>query len=182
MNVSVARRYARALVESAAGEGTLEATGTVLAELVATVSDPAIAATLSSPLLKPSMRLQLLERISELLQAPPLVRRFVALVSERGRVDELKMIGLHYAKLADEKLGRVRGFVAAPQELSAVSLDRIRDQLEAALGKTVLLEQNADPSLLAGVKVEIDGRVFDGSLRTQLTHLADAMSRGESVA
>lgn len=182
MNVSVAKRYARALVETAATEGTLEDTGSALREVVSALSDPSIAAALASPLLKPSVRLQMLDRVSDLLQVSPLVRKFVALVSERGRVEELRMISLHYRRLADERLGRLRGLVTAPAPLPAQWMDGVQKQLETSLGKSVLLEQETDPSLLAGASVEIEGRVFDGSLRTQLARLAEALARGEPAA
>ena len=39
------------------------------------------------------------------------------------------------------------------------------------LGKHVLLEGTVSPSLIGGIRVEIDGRVWDGSLRGRLEEL-----------
>ena len=38
-----------------------------------------------------------------------------------------------------------------------------------------------DPSLLGGVVVDIEGKVYDGSLRTQLEALASSIAGGRSL-
>ena len=43
-------------------------------------------------------------------------------------------------------------------------------------GKQVIAETTVDPELLAGAIVEVDGRAYDGSLRTQLAKLRQQMA------
>lgn len=49
----------------------------------------------------------------------------------------------------------------------------------ALLGGPVRLTEETDPSLLGGVRVEIDGRVYDGSLRLQLQEVLKALQTEE---
>lgn len=56
---------------------------------------------------------------------------------------------------------------------SAVPLDEqqkesLKDKLEAATGKTILLNSRIDPSLLGGIKVSYEGRELDGSIAGRL--------------
>jgi F-type H+-transporting ATPase subunit delta len=49
--------------------------------------------------------------------------------------------------------------------------------LEQMTGKNVIASVVVDPALIAGVSVEIEGRVYDGSVQTQLAHLTRSMAR-----
>lgn len=54
-------------------------------------------------------------------------------------------------------------FPLTPQEKAA-----LEGRFSSLLGEAVLLEERVDPSLLAGVTVEVGGSVYDGSLRARL--------------
>jgi F-type H+-transporting ATPase subunit delta len=82
-----------------------------------------------------------------------------------------------YQGLVDRSLGRVRAVVRAASPLDDASVEQIRSMLEQISKKKVLVSVAVDPTLLAGVSVEIEGRVYDGSARTQLVHLARSMAR-----
>ncbi len=53
-----------------------------------------------------------------------------------------------------------------------------RAGLEKQTGKKVELKAEVDPALIGGVQVEIGGRVFDGSVRTQLKRIEDIITEG----
>ena len=53
---------------------------------------------------------------------------------------------------------------------SAASLSKeqeelLKKKLETMSGKTVVMELKTDPSVLAGVRVELDGKLFDGTVK-----------------
>jgi F-type H+-transporting ATPase subunit delta len=64
---------------------------------------------------------------------------------------------------------------AAP--LDADAQERLRQRLGDVTGKDVYLELRQDPALLGGVVTQIGSRVFDGSLKTQLSRLRDELAR-----
>ena len=57
-------------------------------------------------------------------------------------------------------------------------IDRVREQLRGLSGKEVVLQQEIDPSLLGGMTVELAGKVYDGSIRTQLEKMKQRIARG----
>ena len=54
-------------------------------------------------------------------------------------------------------------------------LEQIRSRLTAREGRTVKLSTTVDPELLGGLVVTIGSKRIDGSIRTRLNSLAQAM-------
>ena len=50
--------------------------------------------------------------------------------------------------------------------------------LHGISGKDVVLQQDTDPSLLGGLLIELEGKVYDGSIRTQLEKMKQRIARG----
>ena len=59
--------------------------------------------------------------------------------------------------------------------LGAGEKDRLKKKLENMTGRSVAVTYIEDPSLLGGVIVEIDGRVYDGSLRSRLRQVKEVI-------
>ena len=49
------------------------------------------------------------------------------------------------------------------------------DKLEKVTGKTILLENRVDPAVLGGVRVEVDGKRLDGTVKNRLDGLRRAI-------
>lgn len=172
MSASVARRYAKAIAAIAREEKSLDETGAELHALAALARDPTTASVLASPLLATNRRRALVQSIAEQLGLRPSVRNLLCLLADQRRLDQLAAIAEHYQRLVDEVLGRVRARIASAAEISADEERAVTTVLERLTGKTVLAERRIDPELLGGVVVEVEGKVYDGSLRTQLERLA----------
>jgi len=177
---AIAKRYARALAGVAGEQGRLEQTAEELDRVAAWLADPDVAAAFASPNLGVTARRGLVGRLAESLDLSELTRNFLSLLAERNRLDQFRAITRAYQGLVDRSLGRVRAVVRAATQPSEASLDEIRAVLEQVSKKKVLVTVDVDPTLIAGVSVEIEGRVYDGSARTQLTHLARSMAREAS--
>jgi F-type H+-transporting ATPase subunit delta len=180
MTGSLARRYSRALADGARAEGRLEAVLEELERVGAWLDDPELAAALSSPVLRADARKALLAQITASLELSELVRSFLGVLAENKRLGLFPGVVRAYRRIVDDALGRVRGLVRAPSEPSQESLAEIRASLEQAFGKSVLLTVEVEPALLGGLTVEIEGRVYDGSVLTQLQHLAEELARERS--
>jgi F-type H+-transporting ATPase subunit delta len=180
MSGSLARRYARALAETARAEGRLEAVLEELERTAAWLEDPELASALSSPALPADARASLLAQIIASLELSELVRSFLGVLAQNKRLGLFAGVVRAYRRLVDEELGRVRGLVRAPTDPSSESLAEIRATLERAFGKQVILSVEVEPALLGGLAVEIEGRVYDGSVLTQLQHLAQELARERS--
>lgn len=180
MTSAIAKRYARALAGAAGEQNRLEQTATELESIATWLEDVDVKAAFESPTLGVPARRSLVARLAESLGLSELSRNFLSLLAERNRLDQFGPIVLAYQALVDRSLGRVRATIRAATPLDDTSIERIRAVLEQMCGKRVLASAVVDRTLIAGVAVEIEGRVYDGSARTQLAHLARSMAREES--
>jgi F-type H+-transporting ATPase subunit delta len=177
VNVSVARRYARALLDAAAGQADV-----VLSELTSLVAffdqNPALFEAASSPALPASTRMQaVVAVIKSADQMQPTLANLLKLLSDRNRFDVLPVILRQYRDLVDAQLGRVRGTVSSAVKLGDAQLAGIQQQLETLTKKKVVLQTKVDASLLGGVVAQVGSRTYDGSLKEQLRTLGQELSR-----
>lgn len=178
---SIARRYAKAIVAVAQEQNGLEQTGDELRLLRALAEDPQIAHGLSNPLLSASARRGLARAVAEQLKLRPIMRDFLCLLADHRRLDHLVGIADQYQKIIDQMLGRVRATITSAGSLTAEQTEAVTAALARQTGRTVLAEERVDPQLLGGVVVDIEGKVYDGSLRTQLEALATSIAGGRSL-
>ncbi len=178
---ALARRYARALLAVAAthspeAASELRTELQALARLLAT--SPELTKTLLHPGLGAGPRRRLLAAVAERAGASPLMRRLLELVAERDRLRLLPALAEAYA----EELNAQQGVAAASAATTVPLTDTQRQQLGAALagalGKRVELATRLDPALVGGVLVEVGGRSYDGSVRTQLLALRRRLAAG----
>lgn len=73
----------------------------------------------------------------------------------------------------------LRGRIVSGMPLSVAAKKRITQRFEALLGCHVHLSSRVDKSLIAGVRVEINGCAYDGSLLGQLTNVRKMLTRHE---
>lgn len=168
---AIARPYARALLHSLANdqEGAL----TCLNAAAAAIARPEVAAVITHPRLSKEVL------ASAFAGGPGLgctaVTRLVALLIENGRLAYLPDIAEAFAALKDEHEGRARVDVTTALPLTDAEIDGFKTVLERRLGRTIVLTQHIDPTLLAGVIVQIEDMVLDGSVRGRLNALSQAM-------
>ncbi len=174
---AVARRYARAIFQLADEQGNVEAVAGALASTAALLEDTSVARVLTGPLAR-EQKQQLLRTISDNVGAPPAFRDLLLLLAERDRLRQLGAIREVFDALVDRRLGRTRAIVRSAAPLAPDMLAELTRVFGQLTGKQVLAEVTVDPELLAGTIVEIDGRVYDGSLRTQLGKLRQHMASG----
>jgi F-type H+-transporting ATPase subunit delta len=178
---AIGRRYAKAILAVADEQHALEQTADELRLLRALADDPQIAHGLGNPLLSPSTRRGLAQAIADQFKLRPMMRHFLSLLADHGRLGALVLIADEYQKQLDEKLGRVRALITSAAPLTAEQSETIVAALAQQTGRTVLAEQRVDAHLLGGVVVDIEGKVYDGSLRTQLEALATSIAGGRSL-
>ncbi len=72
----------------------------------------------------------------------------------------------------------ITGMLLSTQELDNTTIVAIQMRFEAILGDSVSLSSRVDNSLIGGIRVVIDGRIYDGSLRAQLNKVGQMLSTG----
>jgi F-type H+-transporting ATPase subunit delta len=102
----------------------------------------------------------------------------LSLLLERDRLTYLSAIVSCYRRLLDEAKGRVEAKVVGASWLDTAMVERLREVLHGISGKEVVLHQETDPRLIGGVVVELGGKIYDGSVRTQLEKMKERITRG----
>jgi F-type H+-transporting ATPase subunit delta len=175
----LSRRYTRALFQLAREAGEEEKIGREIEQFFSVYNGSDLEKVLINPAFAIAERKKILVRVTETQQLSPLTVKFLSLLLERDRLVELAGIVSCYRRLLNEAKGRVEAKVASPGTLDATLMDQLRDRLRGISGKDVVLQQEIDPSLLGGLVIELEGKVYDGSIRTQLERMKQRIARGQ---
>ena len=175
---SVARRYARALFDLSAEAKAVDATAgdlNVLADAISGLD----AEVLAPGMLDAELRERIGAAVASKVGADTLIARSTHLLARRDRLADVPAIREWFEKLRDEAEGRVRIEVTTATPLAEPEMAKITDAFSRVAGRRVVPTANVDARLLGGAIVEIEGKVFDGSVRTALARLSARMA-GES--
>lgn len=176
---ALTRRYAKALVELAVEQQAVDRYGEELAMVNAVLArEELLRQLLESPTLAMDKKAAMLTDLTAALGLSEGMRKFLGLVLSKDRLGYLAQIEETYRRLADELSGVLRAKITAAVELDAAQQQAIGASLEKQTGKKVALNVKVDPQLLGGVQAEIGGRLFDGSVRTQLKRIEESLTKG----
>jgi F-type H+-transporting ATPase subunit delta len=181
-NLTVARRYAKALLIIGKEDGQAETYRDELdgfAKLMA--KEKELEQAIINPLYAASGRKKVLETIVDKVDISKIVASFVLLLFDKGRFDFLSDINEFYQKLADELKGVLRASLVSASELSSETVEKIRTTLSKKTGKDIILQVEQDPSLIGGIVSKIGDLVLDGSIKSQLLNMRESLKRGESI-
>ena len=179
VNVSIARRYARALLEVAVESKTLEATTdqlTAFAQVLQKNED--LADILLNPAFTRPQRTAVVEALFRAAGGlTPAVGNLLRLLVDRGRLGYLPDIARVFLDMADQRAGVVRGKVTSAVPLPQESMQKLQQALEKLTQKKVQLQAKVDPRVLGGVSAQVGSVVYDGTLRSQLDELKRTLSQ-----
>jgi F-type H+-transporting ATPase subunit delta len=172
-----ARRYAKALLGLAKEQRVEETVGIELAQLANGFADPAAAKVLTLPTLPLKTRKDIAEQLVTAMSPQPLLGNFLRVLAENDRFSALGDIQSEYQSLLEQALGRVRARVRSAAPLSEEELQSLVDAFSRLTRKTVIPIVELDSELLGGAVVEIEGRVYDASLKTQLRRMGGTLAQ-----
>jgi F-type H+-transporting ATPase subunit delta len=175
---SLSRRYTKALFQLAQESQQEEVISRELEQFYAAYRNSELQEVLTNPALDADKRNKVLLRVTETQQLSALTIRFLAILLARDRLKYLPEIVSCYRRLLNEARGRVEAKAVGASPLEPAMVDRLRQVLQGIAGKEVVLQQETDPSLIGGVLVELEGKVYDGSVRTQLENMKQRIVRG----
>lgn len=180
VNVSVARRYARALLDIAAESALLDKVSDQLSDFVKVLSESKdLNDVLANPAYDRAQRFAIVDHLAQSMQLSLPVANLLRLLVERNRMNSLPDIQRLYADLADARSGRVRGRVTSAVPLTDDVVKKLETSLEKMTQRDVVLETKVDPTLIGGVSAQVGNTVIDGSVKYQLEVMRREL-RGES--
>jgi F-type H+-transporting ATPase subunit delta len=181
-NLTVSRRYAKALILIGQEDGQAEQYNEELAAVVGLFdTQDGFELALINPLYNKNDRKKVLQAVLAATDLSAIMKSFLVLLFDKGRIGFLREIASYYKDLADELKGVVKASVISATELSSEAIEKIREALSKKAGKTIVLNVEQDPSLIGGVVTKIGDLVLDGSVKTQLINMRETLKKGESV-
>ena len=173
---SLARRYAKALLEIGIHDHSFDAFGKELDRAGDTLrASPELRNALENPIFSIEKRKLIMDELLRRLAASKMVRNFIMLLLDKGRIASLPDIARVYRTLVDEHAGRARATVTSARPLDPLLETRLKTALERSSGKTVIFEKREDPAIMGGLVTQLGDTVYDGSVRTQLQQLREEL-------
>jgi F-type H+-transporting ATPase subunit delta len=177
---TVARPYAKALFDLANAEQKLAAWSDALGAAAAVVSEPSAKVALANPGLDDRQRADLVGSVvaafpgGQLLSTPE-GKNLLQLLAENDRLTALPEIAAQFDALKTEAEHKAKVTVTSATPIDGELAGEIKKSLEKKLGRVVELTLAVDASLIGGAVIQADDMVIDGSVRTRLQKLTDAL-------
>jgi F-type H+-transporting ATPase subunit delta len=134
-------------------------------------AEPTFATIVADPGVSAQRRGELVERVFGDGRVSPLMRNFLRVLNEKGRLNVLRQIRVVYDRLRDEQLGNIDVDVTVARPLSDEQLETVRQRVGTALGRNAVVRQHVDDSIIGGLIVRVQDRLIDASVRQQLQNM-----------
>ncbi len=173
---SLARRYARAIIEIAKEEGLVEKFAEELASVdgIFHESKENLRA-LSNDFFDLTSRLAAMKEITEKVQLHPLLANFLLVLVQKERIGFPADVAREYQRMSDDLLGIARVTVTGPKTPDTALLERVEKILKEKIHKKIIATGEASPEIIGGLLLKVDHKIYDGSLRNELRKLKTSM-------
>ena len=176
ITASLAGRYASALYDLAKERELTAAVEGDLGNLAQGVRESAdLAALIRNPEVSRQAAGKAIEAVAGVLGLSELTRNFLGVLAHNRRLGHLPDIARAFATIAAAARGEVTAKVITAHPLTDEQRRELAAKLKAREGREVQIDAGVDPEILGGLVVTIGHRRIDGSLRTRLNSLAQAM-------
>lgn len=173
----VTTRYTEAFFELAAEKGAVDEVRVDVEKIAAEVADPVVGAWLFDA------RVPLAERRSKfeafVSDCNPLTRDFIGLLFAKNRELVIQGLGDAFRLKWLASRGAVEGIVESALALGSGDISELAVAIGAKLGKEVLLQNRINSDLVGGVRVLVDNKLIDFSVKGRLAGLRRKMMECE---
>lgn len=179
INNTIAKRYAKALVQLGSEGGFVDRFRVELADINKLFTSSAeLRAAFANPAFTADQKKDIMQNLVTKSACSELVGNFLLLLVAKNRVAFLSQIVQTYEKLADEQSGVIRPIIKTAFALDDSQVVSIQAALEKKSGKKVVPQVTVDNSLMGGVVIQIGDTAFDSSVKTQLKRIQDILQKG----
>ncbi|WP_035769380.1 ATP synthase F1 subunit delta [Butyrivibrio sp. NC2002] len=125
---------------------------------------------LSEPSVPKKERLKLVDEAFD-GQLQPYLLNFIKILVERGLLRQFSACSRRFRESYNKDHGIAEAIVTSAITLNDSQIDALKHKLESITGKKILLSQKIDASVLGGIRVDIEGKLFDGTVQGRLDEL-----------
>jgi len=122
-------------------------------------------------------RVQIIDQVLR-SQVHPYLLNFLKILCERNALNEYEGCLSAFKTLYNQAHGIVEAMVTTAVALDDEQRARMMEKLSAMTGKTVVLNEKVDASLVGGVLLEMNGQRYDNTLKNRLKSIHSAMVQG----
>jgi F-type H+-transporting ATPase subunit delta len=175
--LTIGTTYGKALFEAAAEQNKLDV---ILEEIMAIreifLENPDFYEFLCTPVISVPEKKTVVEQVfgGRISQE---TLNFLLVLIDKSRMTSFHRIAEEYRKLIDQDQGISLGTVFSVEPLTDIQLRSFEEKTSKLLRKNVRLVNKTDAFLLGGVKIFIDGKVIDASIRKQLQDLEGSIKQ-----
>jgi F-type H+-transporting ATPase subunit delta len=165
------------LFEAAKENGRLKQVSEELADFAAAVRDvPELRAALRNPQLDPGTKVAVLDEL--LGGSDELIRNFLRLVAEKGRIGQIEEIAREFDRLMAREERRLNVELTTARELSDDEARDLLQQIEESSGRKIEATRQVDPSLIGGFVLQAGSMRVDASVRGRIEGLRHELVKG----
>jgi F-type H+-transporting ATPase subunit delta len=148
-----------------------------LADFATAVRDvPELRSALRNPQLEPATKIAVLDELVG--DADQLMRNFLRLVAEKGRIGSIEEIAREFDRLMAREERRLNVELTTARELSADEARELLQEIQQASGRKIEATRRVDPNLIGGFVLQAGSMRVDASVRGRLEGLRQELVRG----
>lgn len=164
--------YAESLLQLAEDAGKADEIATQLADLKAFWRDqPDFAAMMSSAAIDDDARRVSIQRAFGAAKVDPLILNLMLVLNDKRRAMIFPTVCDAYRRKLDEQRGRNEVFVTTAAPLDDEHRDRIRTEVKRLTGREAVINEEIDPEVLGGIRIQVSDQLYDMTLRRRLRDL-----------
>ncbi len=104
------------------------------------------------------------------------IKQVMVVMAERGDIDLVPRVANEFTVLAEDKLGAVVVTVTTAVELDDHLRDVIKKKLSSDFGKSIILREHVDKTIIGGIIMSAHGKRIDASIASQLENSREVLS------
>lgn len=137
--------------------------------------NPEYALLLSSPAIKKGERTEIINS-AFLGSIDECIINFINLLCDHNRISSLSDCIKDFKALKKAAENCVTANVYTAVTLTESQIEKLKTNLQKRFGNQVNIKTIVDKSIIGGVKIEVDGKIIDGSVKTQLHSIKEVIS------
>lgn len=103
---------------------------------------------------------------------------FLYLMVRENRESLIVPVLTEYIEHIKKRLGKIEAKIVSAKVLTEKQIESIRKVLSEKMNMQIEIKTVVDPDMIAGFYVLINGRIFDGTLRSELNNMRERLKRG----
>lgn len=176
-SVAALRDLVEALIDTAGAEGkTKKVTGDLASFYSTLTAEETLKKILGSSAYETSERIGIVNDLGEKGGFDKLVTNFLNVVIELDKFKTLLKSRESILRRLRKASGTSRAEITFGESPAESDLRRVKEGLEKLTGGDVEIEVRIDPSIIGGIIVKVEDRVFDGSIKTQLERIREVLT------